>query len=231
LRHKTDLTGSGRTDAGVHAKGQVAHFDTLEPIDPSRLSLNINALLPPDIRILEVLAVDTDFHARYSALSKIYHYHLHLGPIVDPFIHPYRHILKGACDIDRMKQGAHLLLGTHDFSFVANRTKEEKNGVRTLYRLDLIEEAGGIRLEFEANGFLYKMVRNLTGLLISVGTKRIQPEDVAKVLTGELKQPLFRVVPPQGLFLYEVNYHQSLPTIQNEQSHSSLLKEDEKRGK
>lgn len=90
LRHPLDLTGSGRTDAGVHARGQTAHFDSQLPFDPSRLRLSLNALLPPDIRILKIDPVAPDFHARYCAKAKIYHYHLHLSRVDDPFTRLYR---------------------------------------------------------------------------------------------------------------------------------------------
>src|SRR5579872_501769 len=91
LRHPLDLTGSSRTDSGVHAQGQIAHFDTDTTFDPARLRISLNALLPPDIRILQIEPTLPEFHARYSATSKIYHYHLHTDPIADPFTKLYRH--------------------------------------------------------------------------------------------------------------------------------------------
>ena len=120
LRHPLDLSGSGRTDAGVHARGQTAHFDTHIQLDINRLRLSLNALLPSDIRVLQIDPVDNDFHARYSATSKIYHYHLHLDPITDPFNRLYRYQIFGPCDIDLLKRGASFFLFTHDFKSFSN---------------------------------------------------------------------------------------------------------------
>jgi tRNA pseudouridine38-40 synthase len=203
------LKGAGRTDAGVHAKGQTAHFDTDTPLDTIRFIRSLNSLLPSDIRILEVSLVPQDFHARYSALSKIYHYHLQLDPIEDAFNHPYRHPVRGPCDLALIKKAIPYLTGTQNFTSLANKTKKgppTKNGIRTLYRLDLIEEIGGVRFEFEANGFLYKMARNITGLLINVGAGKIEPGKIPEILNAKKRQNLFRAAPPQGLFLYEVKY-------------------------
>jgi len=209
FQHPIHLTGSGRTDAGVHATGQTAHFDTEARIAPFRLRGQMNALLPLDIRILDIVEVAADFHARYSAVSKIYHYHLHLDSIADPFTQLYRHIVRSPCDLSKMQQAIFHLIGTHDFTSVANRTDQcraTQGGVRTLFRLELIEQKGGIRLEFEADGFLYKMVRNLTGLLLSVGTGRIEPKDVITIIASKSRQNPFKAVPPQGLFLHKVCY-------------------------
>jgi tRNA pseudouridine38-40 synthase len=209
LNHSVALTGSGRTDAGVHAQGQTAHFNTLRPIQPLRLQRALNALLPLDIRVLELLPAPPNFHARYSAASKIYHYHLHLDSFCNPFTYPYRHRVLGPCDPVRMQKAFPYLLGTHDFSAFANRTNKEagpRGNVRTLHRLDLMEQEGGVRLEFEADGFLYKMVRNMTGALLRVGAGAIAPEQIAEILQAKRRSLPFKAAPPQGLFLYKVCY-------------------------
>ena len=209
LRHSVTLPGSGRTDAGVHAQGQTAHFDTPSPIDPLRLRFTLHALLPPDIRILEVIEVPSDFHARFSASSKIYHYHLHLDPTPDPFSAPYRHIVRRTCDLDRMAKAIPYFIGTHNFTSFANSSTDgisPEEGIRTLYRLDLIEQKGGVRLEFEANGFLYRMARNITGALLAVAANKIEPEEMIPMREAQKRQNLFKPAPPQGLFLHEVCY-------------------------
>lgn len=209
LRHPVNLSGSGRTDAGVHATGQTAHFDTDRLVEPLRLQLGTNALLPPDIRILKVVAVTSDFHARYSATAKIYHYHLHLDATPDPFTHLYRHIVRGPLDVTAIQKAIPHLIGTYDFTSFANHSHQgsaSKGGIRTLFRLSLSPQKGGIRLEFEANGFLYKMVRNMTGLLLSVGSKRIEPEQVQEILAAKNRQARIKAAPPQGLFLHQVIY-------------------------
>ena len=209
LRHATTCTGSGRTDAGVHARGQVAHFDTPLQIDLSRLRLGLNALLPPDIRIFEITPVSDSFHARYSARSKIYHYHLHLDPISSPFTRLYRHQVYGPCDLTKIKQAIPLFLGEKDFFSFANqgsRGTASRTSIRTLSRLDLILQKGGARLEFEADGFLYKMVRNITGALLDVGAGKLPPEKIPSIFGMRDRRHPHSAAPPQGLFLVQVHY-------------------------
>ena len=207
LRHPVDLTGSGRTDAGVHAQGQSAHFDTHSSIDRHRLRFSLNALLPPDIRILEVEPVADLFHARYSASSKIYHYHLHLDPISDPFTRLYRHQVFGPCDLVQLQRGAKEFLGTRDFISFAN-TKEtpQIDALRTLYRLDTVEQKGGIRLEFEGDGFLYKMVRNITGTLLDVAAGKLHASQIPAIFEARDRRKASFAAPAQGLFLVQVIY-------------------------
>lgn len=207
LRHSLDLSGSGRTDAGVHAQGQMAHFDTDVPFDPHRLRLSLNALLPIDIRILLIEAVPHTFHARYSALSKVYHYHLHLDPISDPFTKLYRAQIYGHFDLEKVKMAIPHFVGTHDFTSFAN-TKEatQIDTVRTIFRIDIVEQKGGLRLEFEGDGFLYKMVRNITGTLIDVGAGRIDPADIPRILSARDRRQAGSAAPASGLFLHQVKY-------------------------
>lgn len=209
LRSPIDLTGSGRTDAGVHARGQTAHFDAPLEIDPSRLRVSLNALLPSDIRILQVDLTAPDFHARYSATSKIYHYHLHLDPVIDPFVRLYRHHIFGPCDLGKMRDAIPHFLGTRDFRSFANepnRGSASRDSIRTLFRLDLVEQKGGVRLEFEGNGFLYKMVRNITGCLLDVGAGKLSPQDILPIFEAKDRRSASFSAPPQGLFLMEVRY-------------------------
>ena len=143
LRKPVMATGSGRTDAGVHALAQVAHFTTGEEVDTYRLLLSLNALLPHDIRIKSLKPASDDFHARYSAIGKIYHYHLHLDRIMSPFKRLYCHQVFDKIDLDLLKQAARFFLGTHDFTSFANEAHKGSaaiNAVRTLKRLDIIDE-------------------------------------------------------------------------------------------
>lgn len=204
LRQKVDLTGSGRTDAGVHASGQTAHFDAAGMVDLKKLLLSLNALLPLDIRILRIEPVETDFHARYSAKSKVYHYHLALT--ADPFTKLYRHLVLGSFNIALLKEGALQFIGTHDFTSFANTGGEEKPGVRTLYRLDVVEQRGGVRLEFEGNGFLYKMVRNITGTLLETAAGKIPLKEIQEILQACDRRKAKAAAPAKGLFLHQVRY-------------------------
>lgn len=209
LHVPTGVTGSGRTDAGVHALAQTAHFTTLEEIDPYRLLASLNGLLPDDIRILSVEEVDEGFHARYSATGKIYHYHMHLDRVPDPFKRLYSTHVHSRVTIALMKPACALFVGTHDFTSFANeahRGSASRDAIRTVKRLDLVEEEGGIRLEFEADGFLYKMVRNITGTLLEVGKGRLTLEQVSEILAAKDRKRAAAAAPPQGLFLIQVLY-------------------------
>jgi tRNA pseudouridine38-40 synthase len=212
LRKETSLTGSGRTDAGVHARGQTAHFDFPSELDRARTRLSLNALLPPDIRILQIDPVSPDFHARYSASSKIYHYHLHLDAVIDPFVRLYRHQVFGPFDLNRLTEAIPYFLGTRDFLSFSNeptRGSASRDSVRTLFRLDPVEQKGGIRLEFEGDGFLYKMVRNITGVLLDVASGKLRCEDLAPIFAARDRREASFAAPPQGLFLMEVKYPHS----------------------
>lgn len=212
LRHPLDLTGSGRTDAGVHALGQTAHFDTAIPVSLGKLRLSLNALLPPDIRIMDIEEVGPTFHARYTAQSKIYHYHLHLGTTHDPFTRLYRYRVHGSLNWGKIHEAIPHFLGIHDFTSFANepgKGSASRDPVRTLLRLDCIPQAGGIRLEFEATGFLYKMVRNITGTLIDIGAGRMQPDEIPSIFEAKDRRRAGASAPPQGLFLVKVLYPNS----------------------
>ena len=209
LRQPTPAHSSGRTDAGVHARGQVVHFSAEPVADLFRLQKSLNGLLPPDIRVLALAEASPDFHARYSAISKEYHYHLHLDPTTDPFKRLYAYHDYSPLDLEKMKAAAELFVGTHDFSSFANKASEGsagKNPVRTILRLDLCPEPGGIRLEFEGNGFLYKMVRNITGTLLEVARGKIDLEKIPQLFEAKDRRLAPAAAPPQGLFLIKVNY-------------------------
>jgi len=209
LRKETPVVASGRTDAGVHAKGQVAHFVTDPAVDLGLLLRSLNGILPDDIRILRVEMADPNFHARYSAASKEYHYHIHLDWALDPFKRLYAYHHPYPLDIPLMQQAAKAFIGTHDFTSFANEASKgsaAKNPVRTLTRLDFIPEPGGMRLEFEGNGFLYKMVRNITGTLLDVGRKKISPSAIPSLFDKKDRRQMSSAAPPQGLFLIKVNY-------------------------
>ena len=206
LRTPTAAIASGRTDAGVHARGQVAHFMTIQPVDLPRLHHSINGLLPPDIRILHVEETAMEFHARYSALSKEYHYHFHLNPVMDPFKRLYALHVRTPLDLPAIIKATHYFVGTHDFTTFANVGGTQDDTVRTLSRLTVEHETGGIRLEFEGNGFLYKMVRNITGALLAIGQGKLSSEAIPLLLKAEDRKLAPAAVPPQGLFLVNVRY-------------------------
>ncbi|CCB90763.1 trNA pseudouridine synthase A 1 [Waddlia chondrophila 2032/99] len=206
---RTSLTGAGRTDAGVHAIGQVAHFKVEAPFNPSLLRLSLNGLLPKDIRIMDVEEVPLDFHARYSATNKIYYYHLNLGPVQDPFEKQYSWNITNSLNMELLKKGISYLIGTHNFSAFANEANQgaaKKNPIRTLKRISVVPERIGMRLEFEGESFLYKMVRNMTGTLIDVAKGKLSPEEIKKILESKDRRNAGRAAPAKGLFLVRIDY-------------------------
>ena len=212
LREKILVTGSGRTDSGVHALGQVAHFHTNRN-DAEKYLCALNALLPDAIRVLELKIVSPHFHARFSAKRKTYRYHLALGGVVLPFVYPYRIYVRGKLDLERLKEAAALFIGKHNFSAFANEVGKgsaARNPVKTLFRVDVKEEEGGIRIEFEGDGFLYKMVRNMVGQLLSIAKGKATVSSIAELLDGGSRVQCAAAAPPQGLFLVEVAYPHEL---------------------
>lgn len=209
LKRETDLTGAGRTDAGVHARAQTAHFRAAHPLDPFKFSYSLNALLPSDIRVTQLHEVPEDFHARYSAMGKRYTYHLRLAPWHDPFRRLYAwHIPYSHFDLDKVRSACEKLKGTHNFKGFAAQAAEgvaSYDPIRTLRRLELIEGEETI-LIFEADGFLYKMVRNLTGTLVDIGRGHLAIETIDQVFAHEDRRFAGQTAPAHGLFLDRVLY-------------------------
>lgn len=206
------VIGSGRTDAGVHAYGQVAHFRLSQELPTQLIFKSLNGLLAKDIRIHQVERAPDDFHAIYSAQGKIYHYNLHLEPVVPPFYRLYRHHIPHPIDLDLLKEATSLFVGTHDFTSFANSANQgaaSKNAVRTISRIDLVPIEGGVRLEFEGNGFLYKMVRNSVGTLLDVAQYKRPIGDIPQIFAAKDRRQASRAAAARGLFLMHVHYPNS----------------------
>lgn len=200
------IHGSGRTDAGVHAQGQVFHFDAHWPHAPAKLLAACRSGLPPSIQIKSVSVVAPDFHARFGAKGKRYDYHVHLGD-ADPFTRPYCWVVFKSLDLVAMRAAAAILCGRHDFrAFTALNGPEREDTVRELRRLEVVRRGRRLRITVEADGFLYKMVRSLAGVLVTVGEGRMTPQDVRGILSGRARIPAVQTAPPQGLFLTKVFY-------------------------
>ncbi len=205
---KTDLRihGSGRTDAGVHALGQVFHFDAAWTHGAEKLRLALRAGLPGSIQLKSVRPAPVDFHARFSARGKTYRYEIFLGE-ADPFATRYCWSLERGLDWSAIGEAAAMLRGKHDFkAFAAEGGTERETTVRDLRRLGIVRRGRRVRLVFEADGFLYKMVRSLTGTLVNVGLGKLAPRDVAALLQTARRTPRVQTAPPQGLFLVKVFY-------------------------
>ncbi len=209
LREKISLLGSGRTDAGVHALAQIAHFSTDATFQEVKLRHSLNSLLPKDIRIHKIESVDDHFHARYSAIGKTYHYHLQTSAVQNPFRRLYALHVPYPLDIPLLKEAANHFVGTHDFSSFANDAKKgaaAKNAIRTIKKLAIIEEENSLRLEFEGSGFLYKMVRNIVGTLLEIATHKMQLKDLPALFAAKDRTRAPMAAPAHGLFLVKVDY-------------------------
>lgn len=209
LRQPIKIIGSGRTDSGVHALGQTAHFHTDVPFKLYKVIGSLNGLLPPEIRILSLDEVPDAFHSQYSAIGKIYRYHIVLDPILSPFKRGRVWHVSYPLDLEAMFQASRRLLGTHDFTSFANEAHEgtaAKDPVRTIHRIDFIKSEGELALEFEGDGFLYKMVRNIVGTLMEVAAGKRKPEEIDEILEKKDRRAAGVSAPPQGLFLVKVLY-------------------------
>ncbi len=199
--------GSGRTDQGVHARGQVAHFDIEKKFTERGMMRALNALLPEDIRILSSKKVCDSFHARKTVKTKEYRYFIWNDEVLPPFQRSYRTHVRTPLDVDKMAKAAKYLVGRHSFkSFSANRRKEEGSYVRDLYRLDVKKKGSEIVIIAQGSGFLYKMVRSIAGYLIRVGKGKAKPAETKKILKAEKRTQHVETAPPQGLFLWKVRY-------------------------
>lgn len=201
------VESSGRTDSGVHARGQVAHFDVPGSFRPDKLQLGINALIRPDIRVMSLTRAKPDFHARYSATGKEYRYFIWNAPVLDPTARLYRTHIRDPLDVEAMRQTADRLQGSHDFSsFAANPNRVVENACRDLRILTVRKQGPEIMIRAQADGFLYKMVRSLAGFLIRAGRGEVTPETTVRILDSKLRTARVPTAPPEGLFLWKVFY-------------------------
>lgn len=198
---------SGRTDAGVHANGQVLHFDTPLSLPEDRWKMALNVLLPTDIRIIDVVYVDEEFHARYSATGKTYVYKWSSAEVHSPFERHYSvHLGRSKPDLERMKEAATYLIGTHDFTSYCSSKTATSNRIRTVRLLTLEKQGNELIMTIEGDGFLYNMVRTIAGMLFAVGVGRYTPMDIKKILDLKDRQAAGKTAPAHGLYLEEVTY-------------------------
>lgn len=206
VEEPVEISGSGRTDAGVHARGQVASFRTQGNMPPDKLMARLNHYLPGDISVLKVSIADERFHARYNAVRKNYRYRIWNAPIQSPLERRYRHHVPEPLDLKAMQKAARLLLGTHDFSAFTTMKSKKKSAVRTIEEISLSLNGPQVDITFIADGFLHHMVRIITGTLLEVGAGRMEPEQVGNVLAGKDRSKAGPLAPPQGLILWAVDY-------------------------
>ena len=205
----TTVHGAGRTDAGVHALGQVASTSSVSTLDERTLARALNAVLPADVRVLAVEEAAPDFHARFRARAKTYEYRIVNAPIASVFLRRYVWHIQQPLDIDAMRTAAGPLVGTHDFAGFQGTGGFSASTVRTIHALDL-EDGGGYDLplviRITGDGFLRHMVRNIVGTLVEVGVGRWDPWRLLAVLESLDRTQAGRTAPPHGLFLTSVTY-------------------------
>lgn len=205
IHFKVAIQGSGRTDAGVHAKGQV--FDLKLPFSLKEDFLSkVNQDLPEDIRILKVEQMPGEFRARYDAQGKVYQYFVCTWERPCVFETKYVYHFPYELDVEAMRKGASYLLGKHDFTSFTDDKTEEKNKSRIIHEIHIIEEEGKILFEYCGNGFLQHMVRIITGTLLEVGRGDKKPEEVLRILKLKNRGEAGFLAPAKGLFLKEVQY-------------------------
>lgn len=204
--HAVELIGSGRTDAGVHAKGQVANFHVEEQFKKEEILSYLNHYLPDDIAVISIEEVEDRFHSRYAAKKKTYRYHIHMGEIPDVFGRKFQYQYEKVLDVERMKEASAYLIGTHDFTSFCGNKKMKKSAVRTIYEITFTQNGMDLYIDYRGNGFLQNMVRILTGTLIEVGNGKRRPEEVKEILESKNRECAGYTAPACGLTLMEVRY-------------------------
>ncbi len=207
------VLGASRTDAGVHALGNVAVFDTESTIPPDRMAYAINERLPEDIVIVDSCEVPPDWHPRYQkGIRKTYEYHIWNAPVPSPLLRRYSTFISYPLNVDRMREGAAFLVGEHDFASFCNIHTDVKNTVRRIDELSIRtrEDPHGreIVLRVTGSGFLYRMVRIIAGTLIRVGSGAWEPDRVREILEAKVRTQAGITAPPEGLVLVEIKYEQ-----------------------
>jgi tRNA pseudouridine38-40 synthase len=204
---RVTVHGAGRTDAGVHALGQVASVQVTCDHDLATLTRALNAQLPEDVRVLSIEEVSPDFHARFSARSKTYRYQIRHGIIADPFERAFVWHMPERLEVDAMRAAAGVLVGTHDFSVFQSAGSGVHDTVRTMTQSELDDADGRLTYVITGDGFLRHMVRAIVGTLVEVGRGFREIDTMLSLLQGSARADAGPTAPPQGLFLVRVDYH------------------------
>jgi tRNA pseudouridine38-40 synthase len=200
------VLGAGRTDAGVHAQGQAAHFVTSSQLPAQRLQAALNANLPDDVTVTVLEEVASDFHARKSARLKVYEYRIYTGPTRPVMERAFVYYIRSAPSVARMKKAAAFLVGRHDFRAFADAQARVAHHVRTVRCVAVRRRAKEIVITVSGEGFLWKMVRSIAGTLVEVGRGKMEPEEVAELLRSGRRDRAGPTLPARGLTLLRVEY-------------------------
>ncbi|HEX9123159.1 MAG TPA: tRNA pseudouridine(38-40) synthase TruA [Actinomycetota bacterium] len=200
------LSAAGRTDAGVHARGQVVSFETSGEVDVDRMQRAVNAMLGPQVVVSDARTAPEGFDARFSATAREYRYRIDVGPWPDPFTARFEWHRPGELSVPQMRMAARHLVGRHDFASFCRKPPNGGSTVRDLERLAVGRQGDRIEILARANAFLHQMVRSLVGTLVAVGEGRIGPEHIPMILAARDRAEAGPVAPPQGLTLERVVY-------------------------
>lgn len=203
---KIEIIGSGRTDSGTHARGQVANFKTNSPMSRSEMLTFLNRYLPRDIVVKEVEEMPERFHARYNATGKKYSYYVWNDPIPTVFERNHSFFVPQPLDMDKMNETCQKLIGNHDFIGFSALKKSKKSTVRTIEEITIKQEGKMLHFTFVGDGFLYKMVRIMMGTLLAIGTGQLPLSVIDEIFDNKVRKQAGETVPAQGLFLDEVYY-------------------------
>jgi len=201
-----EVHGAGRTDAGVHALGQVASVKLPGNRTSQEIGSYVNQYLPDDIAVTEVESADDRFHARLSAVGKVYRYAIRMGDTPDVFRRKYQYRVEEPLNVEEMKRAAQLLCGTHDYRSFCSNKRYKKSTVRTVHAIDIVVDGADMTITFRGDGFLYNMVRILTGTLLEVGLGERRAEEMPAILAALDRAAAGKTAPAQGLTLVEVEY-------------------------
>lgn len=206
MKEKIDLTGSGRTDSGVHALGQVANFKAITKIPEDKIKIALNANLPADIRVLDSKDVHMDFNSRFDALDKTYMYQIYNDRVGNPFYAKYSCFIPQNLNIDKMEEALKIIVGTHDFKCFMASGSQTKTTIRSIYEASLTRDKNLIKINIKGNGFLYNMVRIVAGTLIDIGKGLLNISCIDEAFFKSDRSLLGHTAGPEGLFLMNVNY-------------------------
>ncbi len=205
-KEEIEIIGSGRTDAGVHALGQVANFKTNSTIPIEKFAIAINSRIKKSIVIKKAEEVDERFHSRYNCKQKTYRYIINNSETGSAIYRNLEYNIKNHLDVEKMQEASKYFVGEHDFSAFKASGTSSKSSVRTIYSAKVEKEEERIIIELTGNGFLYNMVRIISGTLVEVGLGKIKPEQIPEIIQSKNRQNAGKTLPPYGLYLVEVNY-------------------------
>lgn len=201
-----EIIGASRTDAGVHASGQVVNFKTRENISEADIKGFLNKNLPEDISVKEVKLVSENFHSRYNTKDKTYLYKIWNREYSNPFLRRYSMLVKDKLNIIKMKQACQFFIGEHDFTAFTNAKSKTKSMIREIYSIDMDEKEGLIEIRVQGDGFLHNMVRRIVGTLIKVGLGEVEPSAVQDILSSMERKQAGYMADACGLFLEKIEY-------------------------